>query len=79
MAVHPVAFAVRHTGIRHRLSKAHIKRVHHTVSGVQPTERLQNDLVDGTGCLAVYRRTGDTLTGQSQATPQQKRHCRAIM
>lgn len=77
--MHPGAFAVHYTRIWHCLAKAHIKRVHHAVRRMKPAERLQDDLVHGTGGLAVNRRTGNALAGQRHASTQQKGHCRSIM
>lgn len=77
--VQPLALAVRHPGVRHGLTQAHVERAHHAIRGMKPAEGLQHDLVHGAIGLAVYRRTGDALAGEDKAAGQQYRHSGAIM
>lgn len=77
--MYSLALAVRDAGIRHRLAEAHVERVHHAVGGVKPAESLQDDLVHGTGSLAVYRRAGNAFARQRHTTTQKQSDCGAIM
>lgn len=63
MPMNPFAFTVGDARIRYSLSKTQVEGMYHTVSRVKPTESLEHDLVDGTGSLAVYRRSGNALAG----------------
>lgn len=61
------------------MTDAHVERAYHAVRGVKPTEGLQHGLVHGRGGFAVYRRAGDALTGEGEATGEEHRHRGAIV